>query len=153
MLASAVVFALTAYLADRYEIRIDPQVERCIPGARAFLVDTYTSDVEPGDLVAFQPPALGELFDADAEFVKRVVAQPGQRVTVGPGGTRVGDRVVARGLGAAEALGVAPGRFVRTELVPPDALWVVAPGPRSVDSRYWGALDHNNVIGKAYVLF
>lgn len=151
--ASSVVFALTAYLADRYEIRIDPQVERCIPGARAFLVDTHTSDVEAGDLVAFKPPALGELFDANAEFVKRVAAQAGQRVTVGAANTRVGNQMVARGLGAAEALGVAPARFVRTETVPAGALWVVAPGPRSVDSRYWGALDRNNVIGKAYVLF
>lgn len=151
--ATAAVVAVTGYLATRFDIRIDPQVERCIPGARAFLVDRHDHDPGSGELVAFKPPDLGPLFDADAEFVKRVAALPGERVTVGISETRVGERIVARGLGAAEALGVAPARFVRTGKVPAESLWVVAPGRNSVDSRYWGALDQDRVIGTAYVLF
>lgn len=151
--ATAAVVAITGHLATRFGIRIDPQVERCIPGARAFLVDRHDRDVGSGDLVAFEPPDLGSLSEADAAFVKRVAALPGERVVVGAQETRVGERVVARGLAAAATIGVEPARFVRTETVPADSLWVVAPGRKSVDSRYWGALDEDRVIGTAYVLF
>lgn len=152
-IATAAAVVVASYLATRFDIRIDPQVERCIPGARAFLVDRRDRDFGSGDLVAFAPPDLGVLFADDAEFVKRVAAMPGDRVTVGPQETRVGERVVALGLDAASAIGVEPARFVRTEEVPAESLWVVAPGPRSVDSRYWGALEKDRVIGTAYVLF
>lgn len=151
--AAVAVAALTGYAASRFDIRIDPQQQRSLPDARVFLVDRHDRDVGRGDWVAFAAPDLEPLFAADAVFVKRVAAEAGARVTVGRERSRVGTRTVAAGLAAAERLGAQPAHFVRTEAVPADALWVVAPGRYSVDSRYWGPLDRERVLGRAYVLF
>lgn len=151
--AAGVVAVFVVYLGARFDIRIDPQAQRCIPGARAFLVDRYDREPEIGDLVAFTPPNLEPLFEPGVQFVKQVAGTTGDAVAVGLQETRIGDRVVARGLGAADAIGVEPERFVRRTSVPADSLWMVAPGPQSIDSRYWGPLERSRVIGTAYELF
>lgn len=151
--AATAVSLVTLYLGTRFDIRIDPQVQRCIPGARAFLVDRHDREPELGDLVAFRPPNLEPLFDRDVEFVKRVVGMPGDPVVVSQDTTTVAGQIVARGLDAADAIGVAPKRFERRVSVPDENFWVVAPGAESIDSRYWGPLDSSRVIGTAYEIF
>jgi conjugal transfer pilin signal peptidase TrbI len=81
---------------------------------------------------------------------------PGDHVQVIPGpasevwvnGLRVGE-----GLALAGTLQRPPDSFARDAIVPGEHLWVMGATPDSFDSRYWGFLPQDRVIGRAYALW
>jgi conjugal transfer pilin signal peptidase TrbI len=63
-------------------------------------------------------------------------------------GVRVGE-----GLALAGTLQRSPQAFARDAIVPGEHLWVMGATPDSFDSRYWGFLPQDRVIGRAYALW
>ena len=157
-LALTAVLAAGTYLADRFRLGLDDQARRCLPPYRLFLIDRHARAISQGDLVAFR--ALGERmgpwFRDGATVVKRAAAVPGDHVQVSAGATpevRVNGVRVGEGLALSGTLQRPPQAFARDAIVPGEHLWVMGATADSFDSRYWGFLPQDRVIGRAYALW
>jgi conjugal transfer pilin signal peptidase TrbI len=150
----ACILGSGAYLEDRFHLGIDDQKELCLPGGhRWFLIDRHDPKVWRGDLVAFRADGrLAPWIPAGRVVVKQVAGVAGDRVDVTAREIQVNGRSVADGLALSGKLGKSPNAYVRTETVPPAGLWVIGAQPKSFDSRYWGAVDERQIIGRAYAL-
>ncbi|HEY5350252.1 MAG TPA: signal peptidase I [Candidatus Lustribacter sp.] len=114
--------------------------------------------VQPGELVLINtlayrwgPIKRGDIValardEATAQtFLKRVVALPGDRVRIERGTLFVNDRPVAE-----PYVSFPDARSVAEVTVPPHGLYVLGDNrAESEDSRVWGPVDENAVIGKA----
>lgn len=95
---------------------------------------------EPGDVVVFQYPN-----DPGRDFIKRVIAVPGQTVEISDGVLYVD------GMAQDEPyLAEPPGYRFGPETVPEDAVFVLGDNRNnSFDSHQWGMLDQRYLIGRA----
>lgn len=105
-------------------------------------------DVHRGDVVVFERPETTSGDPEIKDLIKRVVALPGETVEVADG------RVLVDGRPLAESY-LAPGTqtygAVRTT-VPPGHLWVMGDNrSNSSDSRVFGPIDEDLVVGRAFV--
>ncbi len=97
-------------------------------------------DPSPGDVVVFHFPG-----NTDRDFIKRVIATPGQTVEV-TGGQLYVDGVLADEPFIADA----PRYDYGPEVVPRGMLFVLGDNRNnSYDSHSWGMLDRAEVIGRA----
>lgn len=78
---------------------------------------------------------------------------PGDRVTVTEQETRVNGVVVGVGLALAATVGRNPSSYVREFVVAPGQVFVMGRTLDSYDSRYWGAVQAPQLIGRASRLF
>jgi conjugal transfer pilin signal peptidase TrbI len=148
------VLASMLYLGTRFRIAIDDQVDKCLPPYTVFLVDRHDDAIERDGLYAF--PAgerMAPFFPMQMQVIKRVVGLPGDSVSVTEQTTRVEGETVGQGLDLAGTLGTPAARFVREVVVPVDAVWIMGATRDSFDSRYWGPLPRQQIIGRAYALF
>ncbi len=106
-----------------------------------------------GDIVVFDPP-----FRSSNAFIKRVIAVPGETVEIRGksvliDGRRLHESYTRFADGRAED-GLLPMRDNMPPLkVPPGKLFVMGDNrDRSYDSRFWGFVDLDDVIGKAMVI-
>jgi conjugal transfer pilin signal peptidase TrbI len=149
----AVVLALGAYLGVRFGIGIDDQAQRCLPPYRVFLIDREDREMLRGGLVAFRALGLAPHFPDGTVVVKEVAALPGDRVEITPAALHVNGAVRAGGLALARTLGRTPEAFARTVTVPAEHLFVLGRTGDSFDSRYWGPLPQERLLGRAYALY
>jgi signal peptidase I len=107
--------------------------------------------VNTGDIVVFKAPAAvaTQCGDAVADLVKRVVGVPGDKVS------SKGDTILINGVALKEnwphnePLGA---RVVEKQVVPANSYFVIGDNhPDSCDSRYWGYVPRENIIGKVFV--
>lgn len=140
------------YVAKRYRLGIDWQVERCLPDSHAVLIDLRSDIPKRGGLIAFRGQGLEPLFTDGTHVVKILVGLPGDHVDVTPDRTTVNDVVVAAALHLAERLGQPPEAFARRFVVPEGHYFGVGKSDNSFDSRYFGLIRQDQVIGKAWRL-
>jgi signal peptidase I len=111
-------------------------------------VDYYLHSPSRGDIIVFKPP-----IDTNIPYVKRVIGLPGDVVDVRDG------RVIVNGreLNEPYAIGLTTARSGQIRFpfkVPAGSLFVLGDNrPVSGDSREWGAVPEENVIGKVIVKF
>ena len=105
---------------------------------------SYRSELpEYGDIVVFHFPV-----DPDQDFIKRVIALPGDEITVHDGQVMVNERVLN------EPYIAATPQYVGTWHVPDDQIFVLGDNRNnSSDSHSWGAVPAENVIGKAILTY
>jgi signal peptidase I len=108
---------------------------------------------ERGDIVVFETPEEAELQCRErGTFVKRIIGLPGDRVVVDRQGF-----VTLNGAPLDESGYVAPERRGGREdslTVPEDSYYVLGDNRRSsCDSRFWGALDEDRIIGKVFAIY
>ncbi len=106
-----------------------------------------------GDIVVFDPP-----FESSSAFIKRVIAVPGETVEILQKRVYIDGRQLqesyARFAEGAAGHGLQPTRDDMPPLrIPPGKLFVLGDNrDRSYDSRFWGFVDLNDVIGKAMIV-
>ncbi|MFN2503287.1 MAG: signal peptidase I [Acidimicrobiales bacterium] len=103
-------------------------------------------DVKRGDIVVFESPAQadGQIKD----LVKRVIGLPGETVEAREGRILINGQPIDEGyLGE----GITTGDM-EPQKVPPDHYWVMGDNRgNSKDSRFFGAIDEDLIIGRAFV--
>lgn len=151
LLTVALAFSVD-YVAKRYRLGIDWQVERCLPDTHAVLIDLRSEISERGGLIAFRGQGLEPFFADGTRMVKVLVGLPGDRVEITPAGTTVNGIEVATGLLLAERLGQPPEAFSRRFSVPEGHYFGVGKSDNSFDSRYFGLIKQGQVMGKAWRL-
>ena len=122
------------------------RVARFIPGIEAEEGQVWRPFGPPtyGDIIVFRWPR-----DTSQNFVKRIVALPGDRVRLLEG------TVFVNGVPLEEPYVEHPSRdTVREVTVPADSYFVLGDNrAQSDDSRHWGAVPRENVIGKVWVAY
>ena len=97
-----------------------------------------------GDVVVFHPPS-----DLEQEYIKRVIALPGDRVEISNGKVIVNGRALNEPYIAAR-----PNYNYPLTLVPPGSLFVLGDNRNnSSDSHSWGPAPLNEVVGKAVFVY
>jgi conjugal transfer pilin signal peptidase TrbI len=97
---------------------------------------------------------MGPFYPDGTLVIKRVVGVAGDQVVVAAAGVWVngvkeGGLLHAAPGGRLWALGHRPVEYERDERVPLNHWWVMGTNPRSFDSRYWGYVEHEQIVGRA----
>ncbi len=128
----AVYFKLNLGTLAKYVPFIDAN-----PGEDKFLFH----GPQRGDVIVFRYPQ-----DPDRDFIKRVIGVPGDRVRIDDAGTVFVNDVSLEEDYIAES----SGRPVEEQVVPTESYFVLGDNrPNSSDSRTWGFVPEQNIIGKA----
>ena len=139
-------------IARRYRLGIDWQIERCLPDTRVVLIDLRSKIPERGGLIAFRGQGLAPIFPDGTQMVKILVGLPGDLVKVSPARTTVNGIEVAAGLALAERFGQPTSAFAQTFIIPAGHYFAVGRSADSFDSRYFGLIRDEEVLGKAWRL-
>lgn len=106
-------------------------------------------DVERGDIVAFRSP-----LDARQTFLKRVVAIGGDRVEIRDGLLYVNGKLMQEPYAWHRPGGAWRRQSIRPRTVPPDHMFVLGDNrDQSNDSRWWGSVPVENVIGEPILVY
>jgi signal peptidase I len=167
--AIAIVLAIKAWVVNPYRIpssSMEPTLHcaRPAPGCEARFSDRVLAnrfiyhfrDPQRGDVIVFEtPPAAKAKCGAGGTFVKRIIGLPGERVQIrlrrGAGyvyidGKRLDEPYIQkdrRDIGPAETYRVPLGHY-----------FVMGDNrAQSCDSRVWGSVPRNNVIGKVFMTY
>lgn len=105
---------------------------------------SYRSEFpEYGDIIVFHFPV-----DPDQDFIKRVIALPGDEIYIGEG------QVIVNNLSLSEPYIAAAPQYAGSWSVPEDHIFVLGDNRNnSSDSHSWGAVPMENVIGKAIAVY
>lgn len=163
LLATVAVFAagwvFEHWFSARWQVAFAPTRSLCLPW-RALLADTtVTEPVQRGDLVwfhvdvaAMNRTATGPLpFKPEHKFVKMVAGVPGDVVDISSKGVYVNDAYWGE-LDLLRKLGRDAAFFYRREVIQPGHYFLLGSAPAAFDSRYWGAVPANRIIGRAKAL-
>lgn len=105
-----------------------------------------------GDVVVFTPPAPGE----DKPYIKRVIGVPGDEVEVRDGQVFVnGTALDEEYIGDRESNCPGTWEYCNTTVTIPEGTVYVMGDNRtnSEDSRYFGPVPEDNIIGKAWIVY
>jgi conjugal transfer pilin signal peptidase TrbI len=139
------------YLANqRWAFAIDPQVYQCLPGTRLIMYERAYSEPKRGQIFAFEAHGLKPFFPDGTKIYKVVDGVPGDKVEVSPEGVRVNGRLVVKGLPLVERLNTPAEGFSRSFTIPPRYYLMLGRAPMSYDGRYWGLVQEDDMIGRAY---
>ena len=107
----------------------------------------------------FQPPARGEIIvfhyprDPRINYIKRIIALPGDIVSI------VGETVIVNGIKLKEPYinrdkGESPYPPLIKRIISPDSYFVLGDNrDNSSDSRYWGYVPREDIIGQALFVY
>ncbi|KKS01580.1 MAG: signal peptidase I [Candidatus Levybacteria bacterium RIFCSPLOWO2_02_FULL_40_18] len=110
------------------------------------------SGPKKGDVIVFKSPT-----EADKDFIKRVIALPGETVSLNNGNIYVNGRFVSEDEFLSPDVTTNPQSFLREEqsvTVPQDQYFVMGDNrPYSSDSREWGFVGKKNIIGTSFLIY
>ena len=115
----------------------------------------FWQPAEPRRIHAIRPPQRGDLIvfdypaEPDRQFVKRIVGEPGDLVAIANGQVSVNDRILDEPyLDFLGHTNMHPAQLAGNEYF---VLGDNRPGSR--DSRHWGPLPADNIIGKVWAIY
>ena len=150
------VLIITAGLAfaDRYRIGIDRQLVKCIPGYTFYLIDTKDTELKRDAIYSFSAEGLEPVYEDGTLMVKYLRGKPGDHVEISKEkNVYVNGEYHGYGLKHAEKLGQPEEAFFGEATLGEDSYWFMGTSSESFDSRYWGTVKHDQIIGRAYPLF
>lgn len=139
---------------DRYRFGMDPQEEKCIPGVTFYLIDRKDRTPVKNKTFVFRAEGIEPIFPDGTQMVKYIRGTPGDTVEVRADETVVINGVqVGQGLSQSEKLGVSHDQFVGQGTIAKDEYWFMGTSDLSFDSRYWGTVQKEQIVGRAYPIF
>jgi signal peptidase I len=163
--AVAIVLAIKAFVVNPYRIpssSMEPTLHCAEPAqdcqarfsdrvlANRFLY--HFKEPERGDIVVFETPAAARAqCGAGGTFVKRIVGLPGEEVRVSAEGiVTINGRRLQESYVEPNRRGGQSGRWRVRE----DQYFMLGDNRRqSCDSRIWGPLDDDNIIGEVFAIY
>jgi signal peptidase I len=172
--ALGLALGIQAFLIKPYKIPSESMVPTLEIGQRVLVnrIGARFSDPDVGDVVVFHPPTGAEQDDmcgapppegqvclkatpekADVNFIKRVVAGPGDTLAI------VDGHVIRNGKRAKESFtrecgGGGGCNFRRPITIPPDHWFMMGDNRgQSDDSRFWGPVPKKWIIGGAFATY
>lgn len=116
------------------------------------LISYHFQKPKLGDVVVFQAPK-----DTDKDFIKRIIGVPGDMVSIRNGGIYLNNQKLDENQYLKDAVRTYGGSFLgegQTVTVPEDEYFVVGDNRSySSDSREWGFVKQNLIIGKSLFVY
>jgi conjugal transfer pilin signal peptidase TrbI len=159
--------------SDHYQIAIpaEGQTESCLKYSY-FLIDLDEKSPKVGDFVSFKIKGIADQFKEVPEiqnhkkfkdgvnYIKVYAAGPGDRVTISDKNVSIEHKESGRidiygslDQSIVKILKRKTEDFIRTFVVPEGEMFMLGTEPGTFDSRYWGTIKQEQVIGKAYGLY
>jgi signal peptidase I len=134
-------FAIQSYRVDGISMQPGLQNnEYVVVNKMAYLFH----EPERGDVIVFHYP-----LDTTKDFIKRVIALPGDTITYDSTTVRVDGTLLKE-----PYISQAANPAGRTLVVPAGDFFVMGDNrPASDDSRYWGFVPQNDIVGKAVMVY
>lgn len=171
--ALGLALVIQAFLVKPYRIPSESMVPTLTIGQRVIVnrVGTHLGDPDIGDVVVFNPPAGADSNECGADhdfnqacpkptdkksrqtFIKRVVAGPGDRLKIVQGhpivnGKRIPDSF-SRACGGGDSC-----NLDKEFRIPAGHFFMMGDNRgASDDSRFWGPVPDDNIIGRAFLTY
>lgn len=147
------VLLIVALFGTRYHLGFDSQDDRCLPDHWLYLIDRWDVQPERNNLYAFRGKGIEPIFPEGYGMLKKMVGMPGDEVSIdATNEVRINGVVVASGLAAAKRLDRPDSDFYGQGTIGPGRYWFTGETENSFDSRYWGTVADEQIIGRAYPL-
>jgi conjugal transfer pilin signal peptidase TrbI len=150
-----VLYLIGVWFSSRFLIVGDPQEVKCLPGYSVYLVDKKDQRIERGELYMFLSKDLSPIYSENTKMLKFMRGLPGDLIEV-----RSNSQVFINGNASEAGLSLAPTKLGRKEsdfhgktTLGEDEFWFLGTSPKSFDSRYWGSIHRDKIVGRAYALF
>ena len=107
------------------------------------------SEPQRGDVIVFIFPG-----DKSKDYIKRVIGLPGDTVEIRDRKIYINDRLIEDPWGVYSSWDAQAPQTYGPTVVPPDSLFVMGDNrDNSLDSRVWGFVPLDDVLGKAFILY
>jgi signal peptidase I len=171
--ALGLALLIQAFLVKPYRIPSESMEPTLDVGQRVLVnrVNYHLSDPDHGDIVVFHPPkgADGNICGvahpgvepcprptpehSDLNFIKRVVAVPGDTLAIRDGHAIVNGRLQKESF-ITPCAGGAECTFPKAIKIPPDHFFMMGDNRgASDDSRFWGPVPRDWIIGQAFLTY
>lgn len=159
ILKSVLMFVCMYFVAStfftRFEFVGDPQLVKCIPGYTVYLLDKTDTKLVRGKLYVFRSKDLSPIYDEGTLMLKYLKGMPGDTVEVrDTSQIFINDKPGIFGLSLAEEkLGLPASTFIGKSTLLDNQYWFLGTSTKSFDSRYWGSIKSERIVGRAYPIF
>ncbi|MGI2205202.1 S26 family signal peptidase [Shewanella oncorhynchi] len=148
---AAVMATAMTWFSHSYKLILVLNSDKCLPGS-VFVVDTQQKKVNSGELVMFKSPQT-DILPAGINIIKLVAGVEGDRVDIGRFSvTNKNHKFPAPIDSAANALNIDVQKLIGTRTVENGGIFVLGTEPGSYDSRFFGSIKTQQVIGRAYLI-
>ncbi len=110
-----------------------------------------------GDVIVFKAPPSEPCAEIDCEYIKRIIAMPGERVKVSSGKIYVNDQPLKESDYLTQEILTSSGTFLPEnveKVVPEDYFLALGDNrPYSRDGREFGPIPRSSIIGKAWLRY
>ena len=154
-----VVFAISIFLFiylllfQPHKIKGD-SMQPNYPNGEFLLTDKVTYRFNPpqrGDVIVFKAPV-----NEEDDYIKRIIGLPGETVSIKNGHVYINGKMLEENY-LASTLYTSGGLFLPNDkevVVPQDHFFVLGDNrPYSSDSRAWGFVPRQNIIGRAWLVY
>jgi len=153
LIALVLAFVIRTFIAEPRYIPSDSMLPTLEEGDRLVVekISYYFHSPLRGDIVVFQPPLQLQMqgYEQDQAFIKRVIGQPGDIVSVSNGIVSIDNKPLKENY-----ILESPRYSLSSVQVPEGQLFVMGDNRNnSNDSHIWGFLPQTNVIGRAIFRF
>lgn len=138
---------------DRYSFGYSNQFISCIPGQSWYLIDKEDKNLQPGNIYTFVSRSIPPTIKEGELITKYLRGVPGDRVTLNADGVFVNGVKYADKYLFARWMGIDPAKFYGEKILGPNEYWFMGTGVTSFDSRYWGTVKAEQIVGRSYALF
>ena len=115
-------------------------------------MDLQDHGMIPGALYSFSARGL-KLYPDGTNMIKILKGSEGDHIRISRQRIYINGQPAGTGLPLALEAGIEPERFDRDYIVEPGHYFMMGEHFRSYDSRYWGTVHENQIVGRAYPLF
>ena len=131
----------------------NPNDASCLPELHlAMMLYSRPATIERG-MYLFWKPRGALSYVTQTYILKKVAAIPGDHLLIKAGQIFVNGQLVASGLEDAPIYKKSEESFYRSEIVPPNSLFMIGTAKYSNDSRYWGYLSYDEVVGRGFRVY